>query len=57
MCKPKEHVFFTVGRRPPMVGARCICGLYRWGSEEDLRAMDEVAALERMLALPGKGHA
>lgn len=54
MCKPKEHVFLTAGRRAPTVGEHCLCGLYRWGTDEQLRAFDEVATLERMLALPGK---
>lgn len=54
MCKPKEHVFFTAGRRPPKVGEHCICGLYRWGTDEQLRALDEIALLEQAFALPAK---
>lgn len=37
-----------------MVGARCICGLYRWGSDDELRALDEIAMLERLAAMPAK---
>jgi hypothetical protein len=57
MCKPKEHVFFTVNKTPPVVGTRCICGLNRWGTAEQLRALDEITALERAFALPAKGDA
>lgn len=52
MCKPNEHVFFTVDKQPPVVGTLCICGLHRWGTVERLRALDEIAALERAWALP-----
>lgn len=54
MCKPKEHVFISLGQRPPVVGTRCLCGLNRWGTAEQLRALDEIAALERAYALPAK---
>lgn len=54
MCKPKEHVFFTVDQVPPKVGTHCICGLHRWGTAEQLRALDEISTLERMLTLPGR---
>lgn len=57
MCKPKEHVFFTVDKQPPVVGTRCICGLHRWGTAEQLRALDEISALERAYAMPAKGDA
>ncbi len=57
MCKAKEHVFLWVKspRRPaPPIGTRCICGLHRWGNDDELRAVDEVIELERILALPAK---
>jgi len=54
MCKPKEHVFWGIAGHPPLIGSRCICGLHRWGTVEQLRALDEIAALERALTLPAK---
>lgn len=57
MCKAKEHVFIWVKspRQPePPIGTRCVCGLHRWGTDDELRAFDEVVELERVLALPAK---
>lgn len=54
MCNEKEHVFFTIGLRRPTVGEHCICGRHRWGTEAELQALDEVAALERAFSLPAK---
>jgi hypothetical protein len=55
MCIPGGHVFLFVGNQttqPVLVGMRCICGHRRWGTEAELRALDEVAELERLLAVP-----
>ena len=57
MCKAKEHVFLWTSTNAdigPPIGMLCLCGLYRWGSEAELRALDEIAELERVLALPAK---
>lgn len=55
MCTREHHVFIfhaaTTATTLP-VGFRCVCGAERWGTDAELRALDEINGLEGMLALP-----
>lgn len=55
MCRPDSHVFlFHAPTRatPIPIGLPCLCGAHRWGTEAELRALDEVAWLEALAAVP-----
>jgi len=58
MCTATVHAFIylvtTVSNAVTTipVGHPCICGALRWGSPEELRALDEVARCEAMWAVP-----
>ena len=55
MCTPASHVFIFSAPNlftPIPVGAPCVCGALRFGTAEELRALDEVAQLEALLAVP-----
>ena len=55
MCTPTSHVFIFSARTTTAevpIGLRCVCGAERWGTAAELAALDEVAQLEALLAVP-----
>jgi len=55
MCTAESHVFmFPAPTRatPIPIGLPCVCGSLRWGTDAELRALDEIARCEAMLAVP-----
>lgn len=55
MCTPPSHVFIYTTKNtqtPIPVGLRCVCKKQRWGTDAELRALDEIARCEAWLAVP-----